>query len=296
MAVRLLVLWSTACVAGGCATERITAVEEIDSGTLDAGNVHDEAPIDVGMDASIEGSADASSDGQDGVLSSEAGSDANADSSACDKPVFVTSSPFGIWKTDAGYNVFNNEWNTDAGPGPQTLYACSYRSWYVVSNQAGDAETPKTYPNVQMNFSDVPIRSFHGITSTFIEASPHVGAYEDTYDIWLNGVATPGSAQILIWVDNYNRVPEGSQVARTTLGGRTYDVWKTSDNLHIVLVSTVSFSSGTLDLLEIFNWTVAQGWMPSGSTLGQIDFGVEIASTSGANATFLVNDFSITTN
>jgi hypothetical protein len=187
-------------------------------------------------------------------------------------------------------------WNTAAGPGPQTLYACSYHSWYVVSDQTDNGGAVKTYPNVQMNFNDVPISSFHGLTSTFAETSPHVGIYEDAYDIWLNGVATTRSSQVLIWVDNTNRVPAGSQVTTTTLGGRTYDVWKTSDNSHIVLVSTAAFTSGTVDLLEILNWAIIQGWLPSGSTLGQIDFGVEIVSTGGASATYLFNDFSIATN
>jgi hypothetical protein len=39
-----------------------------------------------------------------------------------------------------------------------------------------------------------------------------------------------------------------------------------------------------------------KGWLPSNSTLGQLDFGVEIVSTNGTNATFKFTDFSITTN
>ena len=272
------------CVAG-CTVERTTAVELIPGVTGDAGG--------TGREASIDGTADASSDGKVSS-SSEDGSDGGAGSSSCTDPAFVTSSPSGIW-LNAGYYVFNNMWNTAAGPGPQTLYACSYHSFYVVSDQTDDAGAVETYPNVQMNFNDVPIRSIHTATSTFAETSPHVGIYEDAYDIWLNGVATKGSNQIMIWVDNYNRVPTGSQVATTTLGGRTYDVWKTSDNSYIALVSTVTFSSGSVDLLEIFVWTISQGWLPSSSTLGQIDFGVEIVSTGGANATYQFSDFSIAT-
>ncbi len=66
------------------------------------------------------------------------------------------------------------------------------------------------------------------------------------------------------------------------------------DNSYIALVSTVTFSSGSVDPLEIFDWTISQGW-PSSSTLGQIDFGVEIVSTGGANATYQFSDFSIAT-
>ena len=76
-------------------------------------------------------------------------------------------------------------------------------------------------------------------------------------------------------------------------GGRTYNVWKTSDSSYIAFVPTVVFTSGTVDLLEIFNWTISKGWLPANSTLGQICFGVEIVSTSGADATFQFTDFSI---
>ena len=265
-------MWTVA----GCAVERFTAVEAIDGELHEGGATGGEAPFE-------------------GVTDAEDVSEAGTVLSDCRIPAFTTSSPRGIWDS-GGYFVFNNVWNTDAGPGPQTLYACSYNSWYVVSDQPQSAGAVKSYPNVQMNFNEVPISSFHSITSTFAEKSPGVGIYEDAYDIWLNGVATPGSRQIMIWVDNYNRVPTGSRVTTTNLGGRTYDVWRTTDSAYIALVSAVPFTSGAVNLLEIFNWTIAQGYIPPSATLGQIDFGVEIVSTGGASGTYLFNDFSITTN
>jgi hypothetical protein len=285
-----------ACVGGGCAVERATAVELVDV-TGDAGATAGEASIDAAADAP--GDAIEGMDGVDGTSSAEEGPDDSGDSSSCANPVFVTAIPLGI-RADGNYFVFNNVWDTPANPGPQTLYVCSYHSWYVVSDQvAGDAGLVKSYPNVQMNFGNTTnmpmISSFHTITSTFAETSPHVGIYEDSYDIWLNGVDTAGSDQVTIWLDNYNRVPDGSQVQTMTLGGRTYDVWRTSDGTQTVLVSPVTYTNGNVDLLEILNWVIAQGWLAADSTLGQIDFGVEIVSTDGANATFQFDDFSITT-
>jgi hypothetical protein len=274
------------CTAGGCSVERLTAVERVDAAIDDAGASAVEASIEQ-TDAPGDGDASVSPVG-------EAEAAVDVPDVSCTNPVFVTSSPSGIWN-NAGYFVFNNMWNKSAGLGPQTLYACSYHSWYVVSDQTDDAGAVKSYPNVQMNFSDVPIASLHAVSSTFSETSPHVGIYEDAYDVWLNGVATVGSSEIMVWVDTYNRVPTGSQVTTVTLGGRAYDVWKTSDNSYIALVSTSTFTSGTVDLLEIFNWAIAQGWLPSSTTLGQIDFGVEIESTGGASATYHFDDFSITT-
>jgi hypothetical protein len=215
--------------------------------------------------------------------------------SACTNPAFVTSDPNGGW-SNGGYFVHNNMWNSSAGLGPETLYACSYHSWYVVSNQTNNAGAVKTYPNVHKDYSDMPIGSFHTITSTFAATSSHVGIYDVAYDIWTNGIATSGSTEFMIWTENFKQVPAGSRVATATFGGRTYDVWKTSDNHYIAFVPTVVFTSGTVDILQIFTWTMSQGWLPSNSTLGQIDFGVEIVSTNGVNATFEVTDFSITTN
>ena len=53
-------------------------------------------------------------------------------------PMFVTSDPNGGWSS-GGYYVHNNMWNTAYNPGPETLYACSFHSWYVVSNQTNSA-------------------------------------------------------------------------------------------------------------------------------------------------------------
>jgi hypothetical protein len=211
----------------------------------------------------------------------------------CTSPMFMTSDPDGGW-SDGGYYVHNNMWNDSAGLGPETLYACSYHSWYVVSNQTNSGGAVKTYPNVHRDYDNVPIRSFHTLTSTFAATSPHVGIYDVAYDIWTNGVADPGSTEFMIWTENFHQVPAGDHVTTVTLGGRAYDVWKESDNHYIAFVPTAVVTSGSVDLLAIFNWTIAQGWLPANSTLGQVDFGVEIVSTGGAPATFQFTDFSIT--
>jgi hypothetical protein len=217
--------------------------------------------------------------------------------SGCTNPVFVTSDPNGGWST-GGYYVHNNMWNSASYQCSETLSACSYHSWYVIANMnntTGDGAV-KTYPNVHKDYNNVPIGSFNAITSTFAETSPHVGIYDVAYDIWTNGVATSGSTEFMIWTENYNQAPSGSLAATVTFGGRTYNVWKTSNNGYIAFVPTVVFTSGAVDLLEIFKWTMSKGWFPSNSTVGQIDFGVEIVSTNGVNAVFKFTDFSITTN
>jgi hypothetical protein len=215
----------------------------------------------------------------------------------CTNPAFVTSDPNGGW-SDSGYYVHNNMWNSASYQCAETLYACSYRSWYAVANMSNNngAGAVKTYPNVHMDFNNVAINSFKTITSSFAETSPHVGIYDVAYSIWTNGVAANGSTEFMIWTENYNQVPSGSLAATVALGGVTYNVWKTSNNGYIAFVPTVVFTSGTVDILEIFKWTMSQGWLPANATLGQIGFGVEIVSTNSTNATFKFTDFSITTN
>ncbi|MBW8889626.1 MAG: hypothetical protein JF616_17865 [Fibrobacteres bacterium] len=212
----------------------------------------------------------------------------------CASPAFTTSDPNGGWST-GGYYVHNNMWNSDVTLGPETLTACSYHDWYVVSNQTNEAGAVKTYPNVHKDYDKTPISSFKYLTTAFAATSPHVGIYDVAYDIWLNGVATAGSNEIMIWTENYKQVPAGTKADTITLSGHAFNVWKTKDNSYIAFVPVTVMASGTIDLLALFNWTVGKGWIPSSSTLGQICFGVEIVSTNGADAKFTFSDFSINT-
>ena len=212
----------------------------------------------------------------------------------CTNPQFVTSNPTGGW-ADGGYYVYNDMWNISGYSVQQTLYACSYANWYVVAtmnNNSGDGAV-KTYPDVHEDFSEPAISSFHSISSTFAETSPHVGIYEDAYDIWINGVANPGSTEVMIWTENHGQVPPGASLATVTVDGKAYQAYKSGS--YIAFVADTNFTSGTMDLLAFFRWIINAGWMPASSTLGAIDYGVEIVSTNGAPATFRFTNFSVTT-
>jgi hypothetical protein len=205
----------------------------------------------------------------------------------------VTSDHNGGWST-AGYYVHNNMWNSSVPLGPETLYACGFDNWYVVSDQTDDAGAVKTYPNVHKDYDNTPISSLHALSSSFAAASPHAGIYDVAYDIWTNGVATSGSTEIMIWTENFHQVPAGTKTKQVAFGGHTFDVWRTPDGHYIAFVPTSPMTSGTLDLLQMFTWVTAQGWLASSATLGQICYGVEIVSTAGVPRTFTFTDFSIT--
>ena len=214
-------------------------------------------------------------------------------SAACAKPQYVTSDPQGMWNLDP-YFVFNNMWGVNGYNVSQTLYACSYSNWYVVAtmdNSKGDGAV-KTYPNSHRDFQNEPqINSFKSITSTFAETSPHTGIYEDAYDIWINGVAGSNSTEVMIWNDNQKQVPSGSPQGTATFDGRSYTVWKADG--YVAFVANSNFSSGTMNLLAFFQWMMSKGWIPSNSTLGQVDYGVELVSTNGVPQTFTFSNFTV---
>jgi hypothetical protein len=199
--------------------------------------------------------------------------------------------------TLSGFYVDTDTWNAAKYQVSQTLYVCDYNNWTVVAkmdNTTGDGAV-KTYPNVHKDFNGAPaLSSFGAISSSFAHAGPHVGIYEFAYDIWLNGIASSGSTEVMIWTDNFNQVPSGSVQETFSLDGRSYQVYKLGS--YIAFVDTNNVISGTVNLLAIFNHIIAKGWIPPTSTLGAVDYGVELVSTNGMDATFAVSDFSLTAN
>ena len=211
------------------------------------------------------------------------------------EPVFVTSDPNGGWSHD-GFYVHNNMWNSAKySPCTSTLYAWSHDNWYVLAkmdNKTGDGAV-KTYPNVHKDYASIPVSSFGAITSTFAETSPHLGIYNVAYDIRLNGIASPGCTEIMIWTENFHQVPGGKYVQDVSFGSQTYKVYKRTNGGYIAFVATTNFTSGTVDLLAIATWAIAKGWLSTNSTLNQICFGVETVSTDDRKARFEVSAFSI---
>ena len=267
--MRMLIAFAllTACSSGGSST---------DAGTNDTGTSSDAGNTDSSSDATASDSP------------------TEAATKTCTNPVFTTSDPNGGQTFDK-YYLYNDMWNTSYTLGPQTLYVCNYDNWYAVSNQKDQQGAVLTYPNVHEDFADVALDTFKTITSSFAETSPHVGIYEDAYDIWFDGFGN-GHTELMIWVDNQKQVPSGSNQGQQTFSGHTYDAFRTSDGSYIALVATSNFTSGTIDLLEVFKWVVSKGWLASTAKLSQIDFGVEIVDTAGAPATYTFTDFSIVAN
>jgi len=213
-------------------------------------------------------------------------------SQSCTSPAYSTSSN-SAW-TNGGYTVQQDMWNNTAG-GTQSLYACSYSNWYVVAKQPNTSSV-KTYPDVLKNY-DNAINSFHTLSTSYADQGPHVGTYEFAYDIWINGMASSGATELMIWNDNYNQYPAGSKMGQTTIGSTTYNVYKGPMNnwTYIAFVPVnATITSGTDNLLSFFSYMSGNGWISTSAVLKQIDYGVEICSTDNESATFKVTNFSIT--
>ena len=230
----------------------------------------------------------------------DAGIDGSSGSTTCSNPTHVlplnpANAQDGI--TLSGFYVDTDTWNTAGYTVTQTVYVCDYNNWYAVANMNNNTHdgAVKTYPDVHKDFTSAPlISSYSTISTTFAHTAPHVGIYEFAYDIWVNGVASNGSTEVMIWTDNFNQVPSGSVQETATLDGVSYKVYKSGSYIAFVVVNNVT--SGTLNLLSFFNHIISKGWIPSNSTLGAVDYGVELVSTNATDATFAVSGFSLTTN
>jgi Glycosyl hydrolase family 12 len=215
----------------------------------------------------------------------------------CTKPQYVTSEPLGMWN-QAPYFVYNDAWNASAYQVSQTLYACSSSDWYVVAtmnNDSGDGAV-KTYPNSHRDFDNHPlVTSLNSVTSTFADSAPSAGIYENAYDIWLNNAAENYKTEVMVWTDNHGQSPGGSAAGTATIDGRGYQAWRGtgSGGQYIALVADQNFMSGTVNLLDIFQWIAQKGWLPSDTELQQIDYGAEIVSTGNVPETFSYSNFAV---
>jgi hypothetical protein len=219
-------------------------------------------------------------------------------SSTCTKPTQVLqmdpSDPqAGV--TIGNFYLTNDTWNAANYQVSQSMSICSTSSWFATAtmdNSKGDGAV-KTYPNEHEDVNK-PLSSFSTITSTFAESGPHVGIYEYAYDLWLNGFDN-GSTEVMIWNDNFGQTPSGSKKGTFTDNGHTYDVFDDGSG-YVAFVAQSNFTSGTVNILNFFNYLIAQGIVKANPTVTQLDYGIELVSTNGQSAVFNVNNFTLTAN
>jgi Glycosyl hydrolase family 12 len=196
---------------------------------------------------------------------------------------------------DSRFDLFNNEWNTSANPGPQTICGNSESNWEVTSNQRAGNTAVLTYPSVQVNYNSqngYALSRFSSMTSSWAEQMPSVSGLdaEAAYDIWLNDL----NKEVMVWVDNHGQTPAGSKVAAYSVSGATWDLYVTSDNSYMAFVREGNAASGSIDLFTLLKDLEGRGLLSSSDTLWQGNFGFEICSTGGRQASFSVTNYSLT--
>jgi hypothetical protein len=187
---------------------------------------------------------------------------------------------------NSGFLVDNNEWNQSAGP--QTIWANSYQHWGVQSTQQAGNTAVETYPCVQKNFNNVPVRSFRLIQIGFTESMPADTTglkAEAADDVWLNNY----SIEVMIWVDNIGQGIADPVIGHATIFGQRFVVYKNGSE-YIFALQGKEITGVTHILASIF-WLIHHGYVQKSATLRTADFGWEISSTGGKPKDFTLSSY-----
>jgi hypothetical protein len=197
-----------------------------------------------------------------------------------------TSAQYGSW-SNGGYTLYNDVWGS--GAGAQTMWANSYSNWGVWANHPNTGGV-KSYPNAT-KYVGKTLTSLSSVTSSFNVTAPSSGSYETAYDIWDSNNAN----EIMLWMNYTGAVgPLGSSVGTVTVGGHTWTLYKGSNGSNAVysFVRTSNTSSGSVNILAVMNYLKNTMGYFGDITLGNVQFGFEITSSSGG-LNFTTNSFGV---
>jgi hypothetical protein len=208
---------------------------------------------------------------------------------------WTSSDPFGSWN-DGGYIVNNNMWSGDAGP--QTISACSWHQWSIVSNQPGTGtdDAVKTYPDTQQVVS-YPLSTLPTLLSTFDVTTPGGGGvvpasgkqWNAAYDLWLDSYGT----EVMVWNDwtmNWQYWYGVYGGVQTTIDGVGYHAYTNGSGLWFIRDQVTDV--GSVDLGHVLQWAVSVGWLRPTQYVNAIEYGFEVAYT-GEPTTFTLNDYTL---
>jgi len=186
-----------------------------------------------------------------------------------------------------GYTLYNNIWGS--GAGSQCVWANSGTNWGVWANHPNTGGI-KSYPDSKKVINK-SITSLGSLSSTYNVTVPSSGAYNTSYDIW----DTAHRYEIMLWVNRTGPVgPLGSSQGNVTLGGHSWTVYKGSNGSNAVFsfIRTSNSTSGTVNILPILKWIKdTKGWFGN-ETIGDLQFGYEITSSSGG-LNFTTNNLTV---
>ncbi|MFJ8594932.1 hypothetical protein [Streptomyces sp. NPDC093598] len=186
-----------------------------------------------------------------------------------------------------GYTLYNNIWG--GGAGSQCIWANSGTNWGVWANHPNTGGI-KSYPN-QTKAINKSITSLGSLSSSYNVSVPSSGAYNTSYDIW----DTDHDYEIMLWVNKTGPVgPIGTSQGSVSLGGHSWNVFKGTNGANEVFsfIRTSNSSSGTVNILPILKWIKdTKKWMGN-ETIGDVQFGYEVTSSSGG-LNFTTNNLTV---
>ncbi|MFE9031885.1 hypothetical protein ACFYOA_37455 [Streptomyces iakyrus] len=186
-----------------------------------------------------------------------------------------------------GYTLYNNIWGS--GAGSQCIWANSGTNWGVWANHPNTGGI-KSYPN-QTKAINKSITSLTSLSSSYNVSVPSSGAYNTSYDIW----DTDHDYEIMLWVNKTGAVgPLGTSQGSVSLGGHSWNVFKGTNGANEVFsfIRTSNSSSGTVNILPILKWIKdTKKWMGN-ETIGDVQFGYEVTSSSGG-LNFTTNNLTV---
>ncbi|CAM5746322.1 hypothetical protein ACIGPN_07620 [Streptomyces afghaniensis] len=186
-----------------------------------------------------------------------------------------------------GYTLYNNIWG--GGAGSQCIWANSGTNWGVWANHPNTGGI-KSYPN-QTKAINKSITSLGSLSSSYNVSVPSSGAYNTSYDIW----DTDHDYEIMLWVNKTGPVgPIGTSQGSVSLGGHSWNVFKGTNGSNEVFsfIRTSNSSSGTVNILPILKWIKdTKRWMGN-ETIGDVQFGYEVTSSSGG-LNFTTNNLTV---
>ena len=216
-----------------------------------------------------------------GLTAFVVGQPAHADTQICDQ--------YGSTTIGGRYIVMNNRWGTSA---QQCINVTS--TGFSITSQQGTGNTsgaPVSYPAVYYGChytncspgTNLPIqvRSISSATSSVSFNYVSGATYDAAYDIWLD--PTPrrdgvNAQEIMIWFNRQGSIqPIGSVVGTTTIGGRSWQVWRGSNGSNAVIsyVAPSPITSWTFSILDFINDTKARGAITDAWYLTSVQAGFE---------------------
>jgi hypothetical protein len=188
-----------------------------------------------------------------------------------------------------GYTVYQDGWGSGDYQA-QTLCVNSASNWSSSGSFTGGGV--KCYPHTQKDVN-LPINSNSWCTANFNCSAPNNGTwYNFMFDCWTTNMQ---DELIISEMWNGDAIWGDLVASNVTIGSTSFrEVRKAYNGANNVLIFTPynKRSSGSENLMAIFQWSKDRGLLVNSSSLYQVSFGVEITYTNGWQE-FTCNSFSI---